>query len=415
LDDAEATRKLLDVPGDWEKMEQLRVLPSEREELAESERRLLALAASCREILQRTADDDVSTGFGRQVAHILAGKMLLLRTFARLQESDDAELAIVLLRVWLDDAATLLDEYRIVVREYLRPAIPSSDRPLVEPDSGAPPRTQAEYLDAPANYVCGDFLLAPLDLLQPRLVPEMIGEKEIAIACPHAAALWRILKSSHPRASAITSDHSPTLAARIFHLAEAMAVETIGRYAADPSVSIDLEWACTRLILADLHQGDALRERCIILRALADVVMPRWLPNGLDTRARHMERDALELEALKADFRRHLTAGWNVFSVSLGRNADVQASCFALAEAAAWLKAADSALGRMAWLSRLCQAEDREEPVAHQDLGRRALAHCFAEIRDRLFRFDEDLASLRRGYYTPHVYASNLLRRRVQR
>jgi hypothetical protein len=87
----------------------------------------------------------------------------------------------------------------------------------------------------------------------------------------------------------------------------------------------------------------------------------------------------------------------------------VQASCFALAEAAAWLKAADSTLGRMAWLSRLCEAEEREEPAARQDLGRRVLAHCHAEVRDRLFRFDEDLASLRRGYYAPHVRAAALL------
>jgi hypothetical protein len=42
------------------------------------------------------------------------------------------------------------------------------------------------------------------------------------------------------------------------------------------------------------------------------------------------------------------------------------------------------------------------------------LSHCFAEIRDRLFRFDEDLASLRRGYYAPHVYAAKLLVLRAQ-
>jgi len=46
---------------------------------------------------------------------------------------------------------------------------------------------------------------------------------------------------------------------------------------------------------------------------------------------------------------------------ALGRNPDVQASCFALAETAAWLKAADSTLGRMAWLSRLSQAEERDD------------------------------------------------------
>jgi flavin-dependent dehydrogenase/ferredoxin-like protein FixX len=407
LDDLEETRKFLDKPGDWQKMAQLRVLRAEYEELAESERRLLALASEWREVHAQPADEEVSAGFGQQATHILAGKMLLLRTFARLERGDDAELAIVLLRVWLDHAAALLAEYALVVRERLRRAVHRGDRPLVEPDSGAPLRTQAEYLAAPATYRSGDFLLAPLDLLGPRLVPEMVGEKEIAVAGPDAAALLRFLKDlkdGYTRHNSRPDSHCS---------AEAMAVETIGRYAADPSVAFDLEWACTRLILANLRSsGGTLRERCIILRALAGVVVPRLL-GGLDTRARHLERDALELEALKADFRQRLEAVWQVFGESLGRNADVQASCFALAEAAAWLKAADSTLGRMAWISRLCQAEDREDPAAQQDRARRALAHCFAEIRDRLFRFDEDLASLRRGYYAPHVYAAALLLRRA--
>jgi flavin-dependent dehydrogenase len=416
IDDLDRTLKLFDVPGDWSKIARLHVLGAEREELAEFERRLLALAAEWRPSLSSSdegekggvADDEVIAGFGRQAAHILAGKRLLLRTFARLDRGDDAELAIVLLRVWLDHAAMLLDEYAIFVRERLHPAVRRDDRPLVEPGSGVPFRTQAEYLAAPAPYVSGDFLLAPLDLLQPRLVPEMVTEKEIAIAGPTAAALLRLLKDIKGRYGRHNS------ASDLLYLAEALAVETIGRYAIDPSAMLNLESACTRLVLADpQHSVGALRERCVILRALAEGVIPRWLRGGIETRARHLECDALELEAIKADFRRRLMAGWQVFGEALGRNADVQASCFALAEAAAWLKAADSTLGRMAWLSRLCQAEDREEPASGQELARRILAHSFAEIRTRLFRFDEDLASLRRGYYAPHVYAANLLLRRA--
>ncbi len=410
LANLEETRKLLDVPGDWLSMAQLDVLRAERQELAESERRLFALASDWQDASLKQVDDEISTGFGRQAAHILAGKLLLLRTFARLEKGDDAELALVLLRVWLDHAATLLDEYALVVRERLHPTVRRDDRPLVEPDSGAPLRTQADYLEAPATYTSGDFLLLPLDLLQPRLVPEMVAEKEIALVGSNAAALLRMLKDIKDR-----NDHNASLS-EILYLAEALTVETIGRYAADPSAVFDLESACTRLILADLcPPGSALHERCVILRALTEIVIPRWLNDGMDTRARHLERDALELEALKTDFRRRLTTGWQVFDKALGRNAEVQASCFALAEAIAWLKAADSTLGRMGWLSRLCQAEDREEPASQQELARRVLAHCFAEVRDRLFRFDEDLASLRRGYYAPHVYAAALLLRRTQK
>lgn len=407
FDDLQETLTLLDVPGDWPRIAQLRILEAEREELAESERRLIALAIDWHETSPSSADDELKVRFARQAAHILAGKLLLLRTFARLEQDDDAELAILLLRVWLDYSATLLDEYTILVREQLRPISRPGDRPLVEPDSGAPLRTQAEYLATPATYRSGDFLLAPLDLLRPRLVPEMVGEKEIAVADSSSAALLRWLEDIKGRQNPRSS------MPRLLYLAEALTVESIGRVAADPSAPFDLECACTRVILAHLcHADGALRVRCAILRELTSVVIPHLLSGITDARARHLERDVLELEALKADFLRRLTAVWQVFGESLRRSADVQASCFALAEAAAWLKAADSTLGRMAWLSRLCQAEDREEPAVQQELGRRGLAHCLAEIRDRHFRFDEDLASLRRGYYAPHIYAATLLPQR---
>ncbi len=407
LDDNERAHQLLDLPGNGARMAQLSVLRAEREELAESERRLFSLAASWREAPRQPADEEMSASFGWQAALLRAGKQLLLQTFTRLEKGNDAELAILLLRVWLDHAATLLDEQALLVRQHLSSIACRDERPLVEPDSGAPLRTQAEYLAAPAPYLCGDFLLAPLDLLQPRLVPEMIGENEVAVAGPPAAALLRLFEDIKDK----YSRHKTSV--DMLYVVEAMTVETIGRYAADPSALLDLESACTRLVLAGPHYGGALRERCTILRALAEVVAPRWQRGGLDTRARHLERDALELEALKADFRRRLMAGWHIFGDALGHNPDVQASCFALAEAAAWLKAADSTLGRMAWITRLCQAEDREEPLSPQGLPRRALAYCYAQIRARLFRFDEDLASLRRGYYAPHVYAAALLLRRT--
>jgi hypothetical protein len=329
----------------------------------------------------------------------------VLRTFTSLEKGGDAELAMLLLRVWLDYAATLLDGYSILVRAHLRPSARPDERPLVEPGGAAPLRTQAEYLAASVTYRSGDFLLSPLDLLQPRLVPEMVGEKEIAVADSSSAALLRLWQDIKGKQLPQSSPSG------LLYLAEALTVETIGRVAADPSAALDLECACARLLLAQLcHADGALRERGVILQALVEVVMPRLRQGNTEPRARHLERDVLELEALKAVFCRHLTAVGQAFGAALGRNADVQASCFALAESAAWLKAADSVLGRMAWLSRLCQAEDREEPPAQQDLGRRALAHCFAEIRDRHFRFDEDLASLRRGYYAPHVYAASMLR-----
>ena len=403
LADAEQTRALLDVPADWPTLAQRRALVAEREEIREAEDRLLALAFDGRNgSREQAAEMEVSAGFARQAAHVLASKLLLLRAHARLEEGFDAELAMPLLRVWLDYVATLFDELVIFVHEELRPLPRSSDRPLVELGAGPPPRTPAEYLAAPVSYMTGDFLLAPVDLLQPRLVPEMANNGEAADDAT-ANDLLRIVADlrDFPRRKVRQEETR--------YLAEALAREVIGRRAHRQTRSLDLETASARLILVTLQQGGALGERCVILQTLAGEVVPRWLRGGVETRVRHLGREVLELEALKADFRQRLMAAWQFFGEALGRNAEVQASCFALAEAAAWLKAADSTLGRMAWLTRLCEAEDREEPAARQNLGRRVLAHCHAEVRDRLHRFEEDLAALRRGYFAPHVRAAALL------
>jgi hypothetical protein len=369
----------------------------------------------------------VSAGFARQAAHVLAGKLLLLRTFERLEEGLHVELAIALLRVWLDFTATLLDEFTIRVHECLPPSLIRGDRPLVEFGSGPPPRTLGEYLAAPSPYSSGDFLLAPLDLLQPRLVPEMLRDAEEIASLASAGWCFSRKKtdiSDPPQESMNTIAEELVHAARgrgdacfflpwreeILFLIEALALETLGRRSHPHTRSLDLELACARLLIADLHQrGGGLRDRCIILRKLADEIIPRWLRGGVETRVRHLGREVLELEALKEDLRRRMAAAWQTFGTALGHNADVQASCFALAEAVAWLKAADSTLARMAWFTRMSEAEERDEPADRQVLGRRVLTHCYAEVRDRLFRFEEDLASLRRGYYAPHVRAATLL------
>ncbi len=398
LADVEATRQLLDLPGDWATLEQRAVLRSEKQEIQESEKRLLDLASEWSADRDLPADGEIAAGFARQTAHLLAGRQLLLRTFLRLENDDDAELAVLLLRVWLDNAATGLDEYILRVRHRLRPPPQSGDRPLVEPGSVAPLRTQAEYLAAPENYTSGDFLLAPIDLLQPRLLPEMSGK-----------AIPALEEFEDRKVRDYGTDDFQSSLERLY-LLEAVTVEMAGRRLRAPSGNFAVEEACVRSIRAELRStSNSLPERCAILQALTRDVVPRWVRVGSTPKLRNLERDVLELEALKADFRKRLTAAWQLFGEALGRNADVQASCFALAEAAAWLKAADSALGRIAWISRLCQIEDGEEPAARQELGRRALAYCFAEVRDRLFRFEGDLASLRRGYYVPHVHAVGLL------
>src|SRR5205807_93773 len=88
---------------------------------------------------------------------------------------------------------------------------------------------------------------------------------------------------------------------------------------------------------------------------------------------------------------------------------NLQANCFLLAEAVAWLAAAQSTLGRLAWLTRQNPIDDSAEPSPRVELGHRALVRCGNEVRHRLRRFDEDLTHLRRGYYAPEIRAASLL------
>ena len=75
-----------------------------------------------------------------------------------------------------------------------------------------------------------------------------------------------------------------------------------------------------------------------------------------------------------------------------------------LSEAVAWVAAAESALGRLTWLSR--QGDASPEMLG---TGRRAVARSMSEVRNRLDRFAEELAELRRGRYASEIRAATLL------
>ncbi len=161
--------------------------------------------------------------------------------------------------------------------------------------------------------------------------------------------------------------------------------------------------------ILNIYEGTNEIQRFFILKDLAAEVAPRWSRGAGQALCNYLGREALELEALKAEVRQHLTAALEVFGQELWQNPNLQANCFLLAEAAAWLKAADSSLARLAWLTRLVQTDENAEPSPKMDLGRRATARCCTEVRHRLQRFDEELTHLRRGYYAPGVRAASLL------
>jgi len=226
--------------------------------------------------------------------------------------------------------------------------------------------------------------------------------------------------------------------------AEALAHEVIGRFEHPQTKSVRMESAISKMLASELlhrviefaedihgiagqtqlhlvekrkrdarilniYEGTNEIQRFFILKDLASEVAPRWSRKSVACLPDFLGREALEMEALKGDVRQRISAALETFGQELWQNPNLQANCFLLAESAAWLKAADSTLGRLAWLERQAQADESAEPSPKLDLASRALARCNNEVRHRLHRFDEELAHLRRGYYAPEVRAASLL------
>jgi alkylation response protein AidB-like acyl-CoA dehydrogenase/flavin-dependent dehydrogenase/ferredoxin-like protein FixX len=238
-------------------------------------------------------------------------------------------------------------------------------------------------------------------------------------------------------------------------ISEALALEVVGRFEHPQTRSVRMESAIVKMLVSEIlhrmiesteeiyglegqtqrhlvekrkrdarilniYEGTNEIQRFFILKDLATELAPRWAQGPTIALPNYLGREALELEAVKAEVRQRVAAALEVFGQELWQNPNLQANCFLLAEAAAWLKAADSALGRLAWLERQAQAEENAESlpsVGHVsnvhpqqlDLAQRSVARCSAAVRHRLNRFDEELALLRRGYYAPEVRAASLL------
>jgi alkylation response protein AidB-like acyl-CoA dehydrogenase/electron transfer flavoprotein alpha subunit len=157
-----------------------------------------------------------------------------------------------------------------------------------------------------------------------------------------------------------------------------------------------------------IYEGTNEIQRSLILKELGSEVAPRC-ERSSGAAPQHVGKEALELETLKDGMRQRLLAARQVLGSSLWQNPNLQVNCFLLAEAATWLKAADSVLGRLAWLSRRALPDDNADPSPKGELARRAFARCSAEVACRLRRFDDELTHLRRGFYAPEVRAAELV------
>jgi hypothetical protein len=142
---------------------------------------------------------------------------------------------------------------------------------------------------------------------------------------------------------------------------------------------------------------------------LRGVVAARCPPEGVPLVPRHVGAEALALEATKADLRRLLGEATAALAAAPAEKPGAVVLAASLAGAVGWLQAADSVLGRLAWLARRHLAESPDDPAPLPAAGRRAFALCLDEARLRLGRLGEDLRGLRRGYWPPPARAAVVL------
>ncbi len=455
----EKARVILHVPGDFAGLVQRQALHVEWEEIQRAEARLGRLAEEWqagRDVAaeeQTAAGTEIGEAIARLEARLLAGKALLLEAHARLEEQPDAEIEMVLLRVALDEMAADLDAFAALVQLRRQPAGSYRQRPVIEPGFGPPPAAMVDYLAGPDPYQSGDFLLAAVDLLQPRLVPEMVGNQRLPAESDALRALVataqrvcdrlpvsQVEPRPRGRRSRTEEERAAGITWRLRSLEEAafvaaaLACAVPGRAAHSPSRDLMLEIACVCLALRELDRNAADLAAEIIGQDGADfdekgvmagvpdpvsvagillaAVAPRCPAEDLPLVPRHVGPEVIALEAVKADFRQQLARTAALLGKSWAGSPEVQAAALPLGRAAAWLLAADSTLGRLSWLARTHLAETPDDPTPLPAAGRRAFSRCIALARTCLHRLEEDCASLRRGYWPPPIRAAALLRER---
>jgi alkylation response protein AidB-like acyl-CoA dehydrogenase/flavin-dependent dehydrogenase/electron transfer flavoprotein alpha subunit/electron transfer flavoprotein alpha/beta subunit/ferredoxin-like protein FixX len=243
----------------------------------------------------------------------------------------------------------------------------------------------------------------------PNWVQWRLQQMEVARFTSEALAFEVIGRFEHPQTKSVRMESaiSKMLCSEMLHTIIEWAEEIRGLTGQTQLHLVEKRKRDARVL--NIYEGTNEVQRFSVLKDLAAEIGPRW-SKAPPAPPAHLSREVLELEVLKGTMRQRLQAALAMFGQALWQNPNLQANCFLLAEAAAWIKAADSTLARLAWLSRQEVGDDgagQEFVVA--DVARRALAQCYQEVQHRLDRFEEELTHLRRGYYAPEVRAAGLL------
>jgi electron transfer flavoprotein-quinone oxidoreductase len=223
-------------------------------------------------------------------------------------------------------------------------------------------------------------------------------------------------------------------------IAEALAHDIIGRFEHKQTKSVRIESAIAKMLVSELlhkvietaeeihglagqthahlvekrkrdarvlniYEGTNEIQRFFILKDLAGDLIGRW-PERTPTTL--PDRELTQLELIKFRVRQRALPAFSMFGQQLWQDPNLQANCFLLSEAVAWVAAADSTLARVAWLKRYARTHGSD--VAQRvELGQRAFYRCLGEIRSRLERFDVELEELRWWRHAPAVRAASLM------
>ncbi len=419
----ESLRTALGQEGHFATLRQRRALLSELEQVEDLESRLARLAAAWQtEPQDETTSAELRESLADPDTRLLVARAMLLRTHARLEEGIASACEIQYLRMWIEEITDRVTRCAAFLRHEVELTAWREDRPLGDPEPGPPPATHAAYRAATAPYTSGDFLVLPVDLGQPRLVPEMLEAGQD----PLAALSGRLALSGEWAADALSLDVEPQSAGQVRRrfaarfLAATVACEYLGRTEHPQTHSLELETATTPLLLCLLARRLSGREcdpkrdeetvRGELLERLCRETIPRWSGQAEPVPPRHLGHEALETEALRMGLRQRIEAAVAVCGAALGSDPNLGPARTLLAEAVAWFKGLDSVLYRLAWLGQRALPEDAAEPGELLQ-ARRALLQCQGEVRLRLQRIDEALARLRRGLLAPEVWAGILLAR----
>jgi electron transfer flavoprotein-quinone oxidoreductase len=448
----EKARAVLEVEGDFAELVQRQALLPEWEEVQRSEARLRRLAEAWETERHAVPEDapldaEIAEVIARQESRLAACKFLLGYTHALLETRPDAEVEMALVRVVLDDSAADLDVLGFQVQRRLEPGAQFRQRPLIEPGFDPPAATLEEYLSAPDPYHSGDFLLAPVDLIRPRLTPEMLGARPLpptpadlgglAATVDHLAHLVELCRQTTPARCRSQAEEKRGWAIgwrlqrmeEDLFIASAMTCATAGCAAHPAPWKGDLELGCARFMAERLrrhagrlarevlpHEGHApepgagfAQERAAVLGQLRETLRAQSNREAMAQRVRHVGPEALELEAVKTEVRRQVETVLGLLAGARRLEPGLRLLGLAMAGAVSWLWAADCTLGRLAWIGRVRLAQAPDDPLPLPSEGRRAFARCLDETRSRVQRLDEDLAALRRGYWPPQARAAAIL------